>query len=189
MRVAPVPVTAMAYIRELENQSASFGGSNVESNEMPLTVVNRVPFLVEGDAGARLLPQGTAHDMDGFFANMFREFSMTLHGSESAETAAPLATHFSSIVWLITPSSPIVRSVCRPKCVEHRPAANPWPMMQKQVVQVHGERINCDLVGPTRPSINDEVYALITLLRRMPFALSKRLRQLRHLMTCRGTGQ
>ena len=32
----------------------------------------------------------------------------------------------------------------------------------KQTARVHGERIHCDLVGPTRPSINDEVYAMIT---------------------------
>ena len=32
----------------------------------------------------------------------------------------------------------------------------------KQTARVHGERIHCDLVGPTCPSINDEVYAMIT---------------------------
>ena len=63
-----------------------------DSNEVPLTMVNCVPFLLSAvECGADLLPQGTSHDMDEFFAGMFRKFSMTLHGSELAEIAAPLA--------------------------------------------------------------------------------------------------
>ena len=45
-----------------------------------------------------------------------------------------------------------------------RAPASRKPMFEdaEQIAQVHGERIHCDLVGPTRPSINDEVYAMIT---------------------------
>ena len=130
-------------------------------------MVNRVPFLLSAvECGADLLPQGTTHDMDEFFANMFREFSMTLHGSEFAEIAAPLAMvvqcqPFQQHCLAHYPKGPNCEVCLQAKMC--RAPASRKPMFEdaKQVAQVHGERIHCDLVGPTRPSINDEVYAMI----------------------------
>ena len=63
------------------------------SNEVPLTMVNRVPFLLSAvDAGpASMHGDVSDTDLNDFFASMFREFCMTLNGAELASLSVPLA--------------------------------------------------------------------------------------------------
>ena len=54
------------------------------SSEVPLTMVNRVPFLLGAvDAGpVRLIGNASDTDLNDFFAHMFQEFCLTLGGAE-----------------------------------------------------------------------------------------------------------
>ena len=52
-----------------------------------------------------------------------------------------------------------------PVCVQAKITKAPATREQedsKDVATSFGDRIHCDLVGPTRASINDEVYAMVT---------------------------
>ena len=138
------------------------------SNEVPLTMVNRVPFLLSAvDAGPASM-HGDVNDTDlnDFFAS--REFCMTLSGAELASLSVPLTlatqtqpadqhclAHF--------PKDPTCEACLQAKMCR-APASRKKQSVEndKQTARVHGERIHCDLVGPTRPSINDEVYAMTT---------------------------
>ncbi|CAE7569646.1 RE1 [Symbiodinium sp. CCMP2592] len=133
-------------------------------------MVNRVPFLLSAvDAGpASLIEAASDTDLNDFFAQMFREFCLTLGETELANLSVPLA--------LATQSQPADQhclahypkdptcEVCLQAKMCRAPAARKKQAVEddKQTARVHGERIHCDLVGPTRPSINDEVYAMIT---------------------------
>ncbi|CAE7036581.1 RE1 [Symbiodinium sp. CCMP2592] len=63
------------------------------SSEVPLTMVNRVPFLLSAvDAGpARLIEAASDTNLNDFFAHMFREFCLTLGETELANLSVPLA--------------------------------------------------------------------------------------------------
>ena len=140
------------------------------SSEVPLTMVNRAPFLLGAvDAGpASLIGIASDMDLNDFFAHMFQEFCLTLGGAELIGLPAPLAlatrsppadqhclAHF--------PKDPTCE-VCLQAKMCRAPASRKKQSVEddKQTARVHGERIHCDLVGPTRPSINDDVYAMIT---------------------------
>ena len=93
---------------------------------------------------------------------------MTLSGTELASLLVPLA--------LATQSHPADQhclahfpkdptcEVCLQAKMCRAPASREKQSVEddKQTARVHGERIQCDFVGPTHPSINDEVHAMIT---------------------------
>ncbi|CAE7450270.1 unnamed protein product [Symbiodinium sp. CCMP2592] len=118
------------------------------SSEVPLTMVNRVLFLLTavGAGPASLIEAASDTDLNDFFAHMFREFCLLRI----------------NIAWLCLahPKNPTCE-VCLQAKMCRAPAARKKQAVEddKQTARVHGERIHCDLVGP---SINDEVYAMIT---------------------------
>ena len=145
--------------------------------EVPLVVHSRVPFLlgcigsdmasfmdgvydrllaaVAPDLVAQLAPNFLQEIIFEFFESIVDEFQNVAGVSG---LAAKSVGHLHSLTHLpADPSCPI--------CVQAKITKTPAIRKQeesKDVATSFGDRIHCDLVGPTRASINDEVYAMVT---------------------------
>ena len=149
--------------------------------EIPLVVHSRVPFLCNGaDADAfyasvaqelgpnmieRLTPEFLKSLTDEFFQTLFDEFTSQAQLGEleplaCATTAAGAKSKVEHHCLTHLPADPNC-PICVQAKITKKPAARKHEDAKEFAVKF-GERIHCDLVGPTKASLNGETYAIVT---------------------------
>ena len=119
------------------------------------SVYDRLLAATAPDLVAQLAPNFLQEIILEFFESIVDEFQT---GGGVSGLAAKSVGELHSLTHLpADPSCPI--------CVQAKITKAPATRKQegsKDVATSFGDRIHCDLVGPTRASINDEVYAMVT---------------------------
>ena len=144
----------------------------------PIVVHSRVPFVlgalgVDGgdffaqlqqhlspEVAAQLGGEFFGSVLDEFFTEVASEFEVFL-GLPSPVASAAKSSAYEIHCLTHLPSDPSCE-VCQQAKLTRAPATRKATFESKQVAQKYGGRIHGDLVGPTKPSINDEVYAFVT---------------------------
>ncbi|CAE7493174.1 GIP [Symbiodinium sp. CCMP2592] len=115
------------------------------SSEVPLTMVNRVPFLLSAvDAGPASLSEAASDaDLNDFFAHMFREFCLTRI----------------NIAWLTTQRTPPAKCACQQKCVElQRLAKSKLSKMTSTQLEFTGNEFTVILSASEAAAAFDDMY-------------------------------
>ena len=119
------------------------------------SVYDRLLAAAAPDLVAQLAPNFLQEIILDFFKSIVDEFQ---NGAGVSGLAAKSAGNLHSLTHLpADPSCP----VCVQAKITKAPATTKHEGF-KDVAISFGDRIHCDLVGPTRASINDEVYAMVT---------------------------
>ena len=157
----------------------------MERHDIPLVVVDKVPMilgsltedlaefcdhlrdeflkersLASTNQTANKQPQAqltyTEADLQAFYEYLVDEFLKEKKGEILAASSSQ--SHQHNLLHL--PADPACE-ICQQGKLTRTPARRKHDG-KKEMAETFGQRIHCDLIGPTAPSLHDEVYALIT---------------------------